>query len=77
MINKAKINKGKKLIAELAEICRILEDSQIGELFGDGTIEELITSILDPATVINHKNYAEYFLANKTRSAFWIPKASR
>ncbi len=70
MSKTTKVEQGKKLVSKLADICRELEDKHIGELFSGRTIEELLMAILDPMTVKHYENYAEFFLANKTRSSF-------
>jgi hypothetical protein len=64
---KSKIQKGKKLVTRLSEICREVSDEELNKLFGDGTIEELLNSILNPQDVNNFKTIGDFFLANRKR----------
>ncbi len=64
------VEKGKSVVAELAAICRQLEDREVTDLFGDGTADDLLNSICNPSTVKDYPNIAEFFRANKHRLSF-------
>lgn len=70
MSNEESIAKGKSLIAELSAICCELTDSDVPHLFGNGSIEQLLTAILDPQKVNEYPSIGEFFLANKQRASF-------
>lgn len=67
-MNEDKIERGKKIIHELAQILGQLSDEEVGRLLGNGAMHEFMLSILDPAKVKEYPNIAEFLLANKTRS---------
>jgi len=64
------VGKGKALFSELTRVVESLSDEEIQSLFDSGEIENLLKAVLDPTTVKNYKNYAEFFLANKHRAWF-------
>ena len=69
MADESPIQKGKVLTAELACICRELSDTEIGDLFGNGTMDELLNAVFDPTKVGEYPTIADFFLANKTRAS--------
>lgn len=63
-----KVERGRLIIGELAAILKGLPDPNVGDLLGTGSVDDLLKAILDPSTVKDYPNYAEFFLQNKTRS---------
>jgi hypothetical protein len=63
-----KIERGKQIIHELAQILGQLSDEEVGRLIGTGAMHEFMLSILNPAKVKEYPNIAEFLLANKSRS---------
>jgi hypothetical protein len=65
--NQYKVNRGRQIVNELATIIRQLSDAEVGELLGNGPLNDLLISILDPTEISKHSNIAEFLLANKAR----------
>lgn len=63
-----KVERGRQIIGELADILKELPDSSVGELLRTGSLEDLLRAILDPSTAKDYPNYAEFFFQNKARS---------
>jgi hypothetical protein len=68
-VNHEKIETGKRLIDELTRIIRELSDAEVAELLGNGPLDTLIRSILDPADARQYPSIAEFLLAKKNRGA--------
>jgi hypothetical protein len=62
------VKKGKEHAAALSEILRNLSDKQVWELMDNGTISELLNSILNPADRTNYRTIGDFLLANKHRA---------
>ncbi|MEZ6093251.1 MAG: hypothetical protein R3C03_03290 [Pirellulaceae bacterium] len=58
-----------ELLEQLAEALRSMNDEKVGELFAEGRLNDLLTSIVDPSQVHEHKTIADFFVANKQRLA--------
>lgn len=68
-MNEEKIERGKQIIKELADILQELSDSEVGKLLGTGAIDDLLRAILDPSKVKKYPSIAEFLLANKARAS--------
>jgi|SRR6516225_7441324 hypothetical protein len=68
MSDNTAILRGKDLLSELSKLCGDLEDADIPRLFGEGSLDEFLTAILDPERVRDFPSIAEFFLANKHRA---------
>ena len=68
-MNEEKIERGKQIIKELADILKELSDSEVGKLLGTGAMDDLLRAILDPSKVKKYPSIAEFLLANKTRAS--------
>jgi len=68
-LSEERIRRGKEIAAELTAILRQLSDSEVGELLGKGAMDDLMRAILDPKSVKEYPNIAEFLVANKTRSS--------
>ena len=69
MTDESQIDDGKQLLRQLAEITRELPDEQIHALFGNGALDGFMNAILNPTTAGEYPSIAEFFAANKNRSA--------
>ena len=67
-MNEEQIERGKQLAEELARILRELPDSEVGNLLGQGAMNDLLLAILDPLKVKDYPNIGTFLLANKTRA---------
>ena len=68
-MNEEKIERGKQIIKELADILKELSDSEVGKLLGTGAMDDLLRAILDSSKVKKYPSIAEFLLANKTRAS--------
>jgi len=60
--------RAKQLSEELIPIIRALTDLEVGELFRQGLLNNLLEALLDLSLLSKHPNIAEFLLANKNRS---------
>lgn len=67
-MNNRKGKEARQLIEKLVSVLHELSDSELTELINNKAFDDLLKGILDPSTVSNFKNYAEFFDANKIRS---------
>lgn len=69
MKQSGQIQHGRELLKQLADICRALPDDKVDVVFRDGTLDGLLNAIFNPTEVAEFPSIAEFFLANKHRSA--------
>jgi Domain of unknown function (DUF4263) len=69
MTDKHRLEDGKELLRQLADITCSLPDEQISSLRGDEAFEGFFSAILNPTTVFEYSSIPEFFAANKNRSA--------
>jgi hypothetical protein len=62
------VERGKQLIEELSGIVKQLPDDEFLELLGTGSLDGLLTAILDPSESVNFPNLNEFLLAKKARA---------
>jgi hypothetical protein len=69
MADEHRLEEGKKLLRQLADITCNLPDEQIFSLLGDEAVEGFFSAILNPNTTSEYPTIAEFFAANKNRAA--------
>lgn len=69
MTEQSDIEQGRHLLRQLADFCGGLPDDEIDSVFADGTLDGFLNGIFNPTTVGEYSSIAEFFLANKHRSA--------
>jgi len=55
-------------VEELITMLPTLTDPEVSEVFTSDRLVEVLTALLDPSSVTAHRNFAEFFLANKHRA---------
>ena len=65
-----KVERGKKLVTELAELLKAFDDEEAAEILFDDSFNAFFLSILDPRGLNKFPNIAEFLLANKNRWHF-------
>lgn len=68
-MTETKIEKGKKLVEELAEILRELPDKEVSQLLDESIIDTFLNSVLDRAKSSEFPSIIHFLLANKTRAS--------